>query len=219
MAIIQMIGGLTDSLLPLLQGIAVLTMIVGSLIAIKQSSLKRMLAYSSIGHAGFIMLAILSSAYNTGARAPIFYLAAYTITNLAAFGVIMALEDNKDRDLTVADLAGLWQRNPWLTAVMTLALLSLAGAPPTAGFLAKFMVLASVWQAGWMWMAIAVAVASAISAYFYLRCVVQLFSNPNDTQAVTTSGLTRVGLLVVSAAIIVVGIMPWTLNSLAMAGN
>lgn len=219
MAIIQMIGGLTDSLLPLLQGIAVLTMIVGSLIAIKQSSLKRMLAYSSIGHAGFIMLAILSSAYNTGARAPIFYLAAYTITNLAAFGVIMALEDNKDRDLTVADLAGLWQRNPWLTAVMTLALLSLAGAPPTAGFLAKFMVLASVWQAGWMWMAIAVAVASAISAYFYLRCVVQLFSNSNDTQAVTTSGLTRVGLLVVSAAIIVVGIMPWTLNSLAMAGN
>jgi NADH:ubiquinone oxidoreductase subunit 2 (subunit N) len=81
------------------------------------------------------------------------------------------------------------------------------------------MVLASVWQAGWMWMAIAVAVASAISAYFYLRCVVQLFSNPNDSQAVTTSGLTRIGLVVVSAAIIVVGIMPWTLNTLAVAGS
>jgi len=165
------------------------------------------------------MLAILSSAYTSGARAPIFYLAAYAITNLAAFGVIMALENDKEHDLTIADLAGLWQRNPWLSVVMTLALLSLAGAPPTAGFLAKFMVLASVWQAGWMWMAIAVAVASAISAYFYLRCLVQLFSSSERAQPVTTGSLTRVGLIVVSATIIIVGIMPWTIDALALAGS
>ena len=75
------------------------------------------------------------------------------------------------------------------------------------------------WLLAFMWMAIAVAVASAISAYFYLRCVVQLFTHPGDERPVVTSGLTRIGLFVVSAAIIVVGIMPWTLNSLAMAGN
>jgi NADH-quinone oxidoreductase subunit N len=178
-----------------------------------------MLAYSSIGHAGFIMLGVLTSVAGQGLMAPIFYMVAYTVTNLAAFGVVMAVERADGHDLQVSDLAGLWERSPWLTVVMSLALLSLAGVPPTVGFLAKFQILSAVWSAGSMWLAIAAALASAISAYFYVRTLIQLFSGDTATPVDRPAASTTLALALAGAAIVLLGIMPWAVTSVALAGS
>jgi NADH-quinone oxidoreductase subunit N len=214
-----MLGAEAQVITPVLMGIAVLTMLVGSIVAINQTSLKRMLAYSSISHAGFVLLGVLGSTQATGLRAPIFYLAAYTLTNLAAFGVIMVLEGSEERDLTLSDLTGLWTRNPWLTGIMALALLSLAGVPPTVGFLGKFLVLSAVWQSGYMWMAIIAAFASAFAAFFYARALLSMFSGTTDRPRMTIDARSSVALLIVAVGIIAVGLMPWSINAIALAGS
>jgi NADH-quinone oxidoreductase subunit N len=218
-ALTQMMQAAVGTLQPLLMGIAVLTMLVGSIVAISQTSVKRMLAYSSIGHAGFIMLGVLTNAMGQGLMAPIFYMVAYTVTNLAAFGVVMVVERADGHDLQIGDLAGLWERNPWLTVVMALALLSLAGVPPTVGFLAKFQILSAVWSAGSMWLALAAALASAIGAFFYVRTFIQLFSGESTTAAERPAASTTVALAIVGLAIVVLGILPWTVTSVALAGS
>jgi len=218
-ALVQMLGAEAQVIAPVLMAIAVLTMLVGSIVAINQTSLKRMLAYSSISHAGFVLLGVLSSTQASGLRAPIFYLAAYTLTNLAAFGVIMALEGSEERDLTLADLTGLWTRNPWLTGIMALALLSLAGVPPTVGFLGKFLVISAVWQSGYMWLAIIAAFASAFAAFFYVRALLSMFSGTTDKPRATSNARSTLALLIVAAGIIAIGIMPWSINAIALAGN
>jgi NADH-quinone oxidoreductase subunit N len=217
-SILQVLGTELLVLRPILIGVSIATMAVGSIVAISQTSIKRMLAYSSISHAGFVMLGVLSGDAN-GLQAAIFYLAAYTITNLAAFAVVMLLEANDGSDLTIADLAGLWQRHPWLSVVMSLSLLSLAGVPPTAGFFAKFLIVTAVWQSGLAWLAVAAAVASAIGAFFYVRCMLQMYSGDSQTSEPTRIPLaSMIAMVVVTIAIIVVGLAPWTITSaLALA--
>lgn len=218
-AITHMLQAAVGTLQPLLMGIAVVTMLVGSIVAISQTSVKRMLAYSSVGHAGFIMLGVLTSAAGQGLMAPIFYMVAYTVTNLAAFGVVMAVERADGHDLQVSDLAGLWERSPWLTVIMALALLSLAGVPPTVGFLAKFQILSAVWSAGSMWLAVAAALASAISAFFYVRTLIQLFSGDTTAPIDRPAASTTLALALAGAAIVLLGIMPWAVTSVALAGS
>lgn len=212
-SILQVLGTELVVLRPILIGVSIATMAVGSIVAISQTSLKRMLAYSSISHAGFVMLGVLSGETN-GLHAAVFYLATYTITNLAAFAVVMILEANDGSDLTVADLAGLWQRHPWLSAVMSLSLLSLAGAPPTAGFFAKFLIITSTWQSGLGWLAVTAAVASAIGAFFYVRCMLQMYSGDSNSNEPTRIPLaSMVVVIIMTIAIIVVGLAPWTVTS------
>lgn len=218
-ALVQMLGAEAQVVAPILMGLAILTMLVGATVAINQTSLKRMLAYSSISHAGFVLLGVLSSTQDGGLRAPIFYLAAYTLTNLAAFGVVMALEGAEERDLTIADLAGLWGRNPWLTGIMSLALLSLAGVPPTVGFLGKFLVISSVWQTGYSWLAIVAALASAFAAFFYLRALVSMYTGSTEQPRATIATRSTIALLIVAVGIVAVGLMPWSINAIALAGN
>ncbi len=218
-ALVQMLGPEAQVISPVLMGLAVLTMLVGSIVAINQTSLKRMLAYSSISHAGFVLLGVLGSTQASGLRAPIFYLAAYTLTNLAAFGVIMTLEGSNERDLTLADLRGLWSRNPWLTAIMALALLSLAGVPPTVGFLGKFLVISAVWQSGYAWLAVVAAFASAFAAFFYIRALLSMFSGTSEAPRATANARSTLALLIVAVGIIAVGLMPWSISALALAGN
>jgi NADH-quinone oxidoreductase subunit N len=165
------------------------------------------------------MLGVLTNAMGQGLMAPIFYMVAYTVTNLAAFGVVMVVERADGHDLQIGDLAGLWERNPWLTVVMALALLSLAGVPPTVGFLAKFQILSAVWSAGSMWLALAAALASAIGAFFYVRTFIQLFSGESTTAAERPAASTTVALAIVGLAIVVLGILPWTVTSVALAGS
>jgi NADH-quinone oxidoreductase subunit N len=131
----------------------------------------------------------------------------------------MSLEGSDERDLTVADLRGLWSHNPWLTGIMGLALLSLAGVPPTVGFLGKFLVVSSVWQAGYGWLALVAALASAFAAFFYLRTLLTMFSGTSDAPRAITSSRSALALLIVAVGIIAVGLMPWSISALALAGS
>lgn len=215
-SVLQILGTELSTLRPVLLGLSIATMLVGSIAAISQHSLKRMLAYSSVSHAGFVMMAILNGTAES-IDAAVFYLTAYTVTNLAAFAVLMVLEGDDD-DLTIGNLGGLWQRNPWLSMVMALALLSLAGVPPTAGFFAKFLVISTAWQNGIAWVAIAAAVSSAIGAFFYVRCLIQMFSGHSDVQPARIPVSTLVAIAVVAIAIVAVGIAPGSVTSvLALA--
>lgn len=210
-SLLQVLGTELATLRPVLLGLSIATMLVGSVVAISQQSLKRMLAYSSISHAGFVMMAVLNGTAES-IDAAIFYLTAYTMTNLAAFAVLMVLEGDDD-DLTIGNLGGLWQRNPGLSAVMALALLSLAGVPPTAGFFAKFLVISTAWQNGIAWVAVAAAISSAIGAYFYVRCLIQMFSGHSDVKPARIPLSTLIAVVIVAVAIIAIGIMPGSVSA------
>ncbi|HEV8211531.1 MAG TPA: NADH-quinone oxidoreductase subunit N [Vicinamibacterales bacterium] len=162
--------------------LAAATMIVGTVAGVTQSSVKRMLAYSSIGHGGYLLLALVSG-NDFGKGAVLFYLLTYAITNIGAFGVI-ALLDNADRpNDQVKDYAGLWNERPGLAALMTVFLLSLGGFPPMAGFIAKWYVFSAAVRAGYTGLAIIGVLTSVISVFFYLRIVVMMYMTPTDTPA------------------------------------
>jgi NADH-quinone oxidoreductase subunit N len=164
--------------------LAAITMIVGNVTALSQTNVKRMLAYSSIGHAGYILMGVLAAGSPDqavsarGIQGLLFYLLAYALTNLCAFAVLIALEQRGEAAWDLGDFAGLWRRQldqgqwPLLSLAMSICMFSLAGVPPTIGFWAKFFVFTAAWQAGLQWLAIVAVVSSAIAAFFYLRIVV-----------------------------------------------
>jgi NADH-quinone oxidoreductase subunit N len=159
---------------PVIWVVAAATMILGTVVGVAQGNVKRMLAYSSIAHGGYLLLALVS-ANDVGKGAVLFYLLTYAITNLGAFGVI-ALLDNADRpNDQVSDYAGLWSDHPTLAALMTIFLLSLGGFPPMAGFIAKWYVFSAAVKAGYYWLAIIGVLTSVISVFFYLRIVVMMY--------------------------------------------
>ncbi|MBD3233037.1 MAG: NADH-quinone oxidoreductase subunit NuoN, partial [candidate division Zixibacteria bacterium] len=133
--------------------LAALTMSVGNLIALTQRNIKRMLAYSSIAHAGYILIALVTGT-ERGAEAALFYLLAYTAMNVGAFGIVILLGKKGEEDLTIAGYGGLAKRYPITAAAMSLFMLSLAGIPPTAGFIGKFYIFSSAVSAGYIWLAI-----------------------------------------------------------------
>jgi NADH-quinone oxidoreductase subunit N len=158
----------------LLWGIAVATMITGTVVGVAQTSVKRMLAYSSIAHGGYILVAIIA-ANSTGKGALLFYLAAYAVTNVGAFGVIGLLESREHPHDQLGDYAGLWRTHPVLAGLMTIFLLSLGGFPPFAGFIAKWYVFAGAIQAGEYWLAIIGMLTSVVSVFFYSRIIVMMY--------------------------------------------
>src|SRR3954447_8125894 len=159
---------------PVLWVVAAATMIIGTVVGVAQTSVKRMLAYSSIGHGGYLLLALVS-ANQTAKTAILFYLLTYAVTNLGAFGVIGLLESaDRPRD-QVRDYAGLWNERPGLAALMTIFLLSLGGFPPFGGFIAKWYVFTAAMEAGYSWLAIIGVLTSVVSVYFYLRVVVMMY--------------------------------------------
>jgi len=198
--------------------LAAATMIVGALAGVTQSSVKRMLAYSSIGHGGYLLLAVVSH-NDYGKGAVLFYLLTYAITNIGAFGVI-ALLDNADRpNDQVRDYAGLWNRHPGLAALMTIFLLSLGGFPPMAGFIAKWYVFSAAVRGGYPELAIIGVLTSVISVFFYLRIVVMMYMTPSDTPAQFPAVPKIAGAALVVAAILIfyLGILPTRLLDLAAA--
>ena len=156
---------------PMVIGIAVLTMAVGSILAIVQEDLKRLLAYSSIAHAGFILTAIVAS-NDRGVSGSLFYLATYGITVLGAFAVIAFLGGQDERRTKVDDFRGLFYDSPLLAGALTLFLLSLAGVPATVGFVGKLVVFGAAVEAGYSWLVVVGVIASAVAAFFYLRVLV-----------------------------------------------
>jgi NADH-quinone oxidoreductase subunit N len=149
-------------------------MVVGNLAALAQRSLKRMLAYSSVAHAGYLLTALVAAAGLAG-EAMLFYLVAYAAVNLGAFGVIAALSRAGREPVGWQDLAGLSERRPALAAAFTVFLVSLTGIPVTAGFVGKFYLFNAAVAAGWVWLAIVGVLMSVVSAYYYLRVVVAMY--------------------------------------------
>jgi NADH-quinone oxidoreductase subunit N len=149
-------------------------MVLGNLAALAQRSLKRLLAYSSIAHAGYLMAALVAAPAVAG-EAILFYLVAYAAVNLGAFGVLGALAKDGREPATVADLAGLAERRPALSAALTVFLVSLTGIPVTAGFVGKFYLFNAAVASGWVVLALVGVLTSVVSAYYYLRVVVAMY--------------------------------------------
>ncbi len=194
--------------------VAALSMIVGNLIAISQSSIKRMLAYSSIAHAGYILVGVVA-ANLSGNHGVMFYLVAYTLMNIGAFGVLAILESKEAQNLTFDDYAGLSSRKPMLAGLMAVFMFSLTGIPPFAGFFGKYYVFVGAVEAGYTWLAIVGVLMSVLSAYYYLRLVVLMYFK--EQSSALDAPLQRLGLaaLVISAlALLQFGLFPSTILNL-----
>jgi NADH-quinone oxidoreductase subunit N len=204
-------------LTPVLQAISALTMIVGNVIAIAQTDIKRMLAYSSIAHAGYILMAFVP--YGNPEVAPVsiaaglFYLVAYAITNFGSWGVVIALEQKEGKGLAISDYAGLGRKYPALAAAMTIFMLSLIGFPPTLGLVGKFYLFRAVLSGGYVGLAIIGVVTSLISAYYYLRVVVTMYMQEGEpeTEREFWLGLTTAGTALVTVIVSLVpqGLFAW----------
>jgi NADH-quinone oxidoreductase subunit N len=176
-----------------LWALAALTMILGNIIAISQTDIKRMLAYSSIAHAGYILMAFVPygnpAVRDVSIAAGLFYLVAYAFTNFGAWSVVIALEKNEEKGLAIADYAGLGRKHPALAAAMTVFMLSLVGLPPTLGLVGKVYLFRAVIAGGFTGLAIIGVVTSLISAYYYLRVVVTMYMKDGEPETVRETWL------------------------------
>ncbi len=200
--------------------LSVITMIVGNLIALAQTHLKRMLAYSSIGHAGYI-LAALASGSERGAAAFLFYIFAYTLMTLGSFAILAAVGTRGERDVRIDDLSGLASRRPWMALAMTVFMLSLLGFPGTAGFIGKWLVLSAVVSADQIVLAVLLVIASMVSAGYYLPVVMAMYmkSAPSE-DAHSGSGLIGAARWVVGiAAVLLLLLGVWPNRVLDMAAD
>ena len=199
---------------PVLAVIAVATMVLGTVVGVAQSNLKRMLAYSSIAHGGYLLVGLVA-ANDVGKAAILFYLLAYSLTNLAAFGVIALLGTRDKAHDGLRDYAGLWHTHPALAALMTVCLLSLGGLPPTAGFIGKWYIFTAAVSSGHYALAIIGVLTSVVSVFFYLRVVVMMYMADRGASPAPArvTGVGMTALVVSIAAILYLGVLPtWVLN-------
>ena len=191
-----------------------LSLLVGNLAAIMQTNIKRMFAFSTVSHMGFILLAFLGSVI--GVEAAVYYAVAYILMSLAGFGVLMVVSREGKECENIADLAGLNQRNAWYAFVMLLVLFSMAGIPPLMGFYAKFAVLKALVAAqySWaLWLAVFAVVMSLIGAFYYLRVVrTMYFDEKTDDAPLSDSVLLKCVLSVNALLLLVWGILPDSLT-------
>ena len=202
---------------PMMWGIAILTMVVGALLAVTQTDVKRMLAYSSVAHTGFILLGVI--ALNPeGLGGTMFYLLAYGFTTLAAFAVVTLVRDSSGEATHLAQWAGLGRKSPLVAATFAFFLLSMAGIPLTSGFMAKFAVFSAAWDGGAAALVIVGVVASAVTAFFYARVIVLMFFSepPPDGPTVSVpSGYTAGAVALGLAVTVVLGVLPQPVLDLA----
>ena len=200
---------------PVIATLAALTMTWGNLAALSQKNLKRMLAYSSIAHAGYVLVGV--AAGEAGVSGVLFYLMAYALMNIGAFAVLIALEraDADPAGITLERLRGLFGRKPWLAAAMTIFMLSLAGVPPMAGFLGKLYVFSAAIKTGNSWLAILGVLNSVVSAYYYLRVIARMAMD-EPAEAIETPRAAGLGIGMALAAIgtVLVGLWPAPLLAL-----
>ena len=202
----------------LLWVMAAVTMTVGNIVALAQSNLKRMLAYSSIAHVGYMLVGLVAGGVG-GASSVLFYLLTYTFTTAGAFGVITLCERARGEAVEVADYAGLARRHPILAAALGLFLLSLVGIPPLAGFVGKFYVFGAAVRAGYFWLAVIGVLNSAAAAYYYLRIIVYMYMREPEGSATTyaTSFAGGLALAIALLAIVLLGVIPAPFVDLAQA--
>jgi NADH-quinone oxidoreductase subunit N len=225
MAIRLLVNGLPDLAADwqqMLALMALLSMAIGNITAIAQSNLKRMLAYSTIAHMGFMLLGLLSGMVggnwlnrNDAYTAALFYIIVYTAMSVGAFGMLLLLSRAGFDCENLEDMRGLNRRSPWYAFLMMVLMFSLAGLPPTAGFYAKLAVLSAAVSAGYIWLAVAAVVLSLIGAYYYLRIVkLMYFDEPKDTNPITARQPMRALMSANGLALLFFGILPQPLMSL-----
>jgi len=212
----MILGSQHDTWVPLMIALSIATMLVGSTMALLQRDLKRMLAFSSIGHVGYLLLAVVAtgqSGRTLGMASILFYLAAYAFMNMGAFGILVFLENNRRgfKD-SLDDMTGIGRRYPWAAALMALFMLSLTGVPPTAGFVAKFYLFSAVVNSGFAWLAVTGALFSLVSAFFYLRVIVYMYMRePEGEPGLALEGKSwdlNLGLGVAAAGVLLLGVLP-----------
>ncbi|MFZ5522712.1 MAG: NADH-quinone oxidoreductase subunit NuoN [Pseudomonadota bacterium] len=211
---------LVEGLQPLVQHwsgmlaiLAIASMAIGNITAIAQTNLKRMLAYSTIAHMGFMLLGLLSGGIE-GYGSAMFYAVIYVLMSLGAFGMIMLLSREGFEADTLGDFKGLSQRSPWLAFLMLLLMFSMAGVPPTVGFYAKFSVLNAVVQAGHVWLAVAAVLFSLIGAFYYLRIVKLMYFDAPESRTPIIFGQDTVLLISVNGlGVLLLGLLPGSLMS------
>ncbi|MGE5357769.1 MAG: NADH-quinone oxidoreductase subunit N [Bacteroidales bacterium] len=204
---------------PVLWAIAAATMITGTVIGVRQTNMKRLLAYSSIAHAGYILLGIVAG-NDIGKAAILFYLLAYGVTNLAAFATLALLGTREHANDNVVDVAGLANSHPAAATLMTVFLLSRGGMPPTAGFVAKWYVFTAAVNAGYYWLAIIGVLTSVVSIFFYLRIVVSMWMAEPAAGARPLPMLSRFGMVMLGLSVVAVfylGILPTRFLTIAAA--
>jgi NADH-quinone oxidoreductase subunit N len=202
--------------------LAVLSMAIGNLAAIAQTNIKRMLAYSTISHMGFMLLGLLSGVVNNNwlnaadaYSAAMFYAIAYVLMSLGAFGVILLLSRAGFESENISDFKGLNARSPWFAFVMLLLMFSLAGIPPTVGFFAKYSVLLAALGTGQIWLVVVAVMFSLIGAFYYLRVVkVMYFDEPLETAAIRPRLDAGLLLSANGLAVLALGILPGPLMQL-----
>jgi len=217
--LVEGLGDMQQSWSQILILLAVLSLAIGNIIAIAQTNLKRMLAYSTIAHMGFVAMGILAGS-QAGYSATLFYTIIYAITALGGFAVIMMLSHKGYEADQLSDLKGLSSRHPWLAFMMMIILFSMAGIPPTVGFYAKLMVIQSVVDANLVWLAVYAVVLSVVGAYYYLRAIkIMYFDKPDDNHN-TENSIAFDTQLLLSAnglGLIALGILPGALMAACIA--
>ena len=202
---------LSSDLTPIFVVLSALTMIVGNLVAIAQTNIKRLLAYSSIAHAGYILMAFVpygqQSVVATSVAAGLFYLVSYALTNFGAWAVVIALEKAEGKGLEIADYAGLGRKYPALAAAMTVFMLSLIGLPPTLGLVGKFYLFRAVMAGGYTGLAIIGVLTSLVSAYYYLRVVVTMYMREGEPETTNEPWL-NLTWAVSAIATVVISLVP-----------
>ena len=202
-----------DAWVPAIIVLSTLTLIIGNVAAIVQQNIKRMLGYSSIAHAGFILIAVAASSDNPqGISAALFYMFAYLFTNLGAFAIVIAMEHQQGIGVHLDDYKGLSKQHPWMALAMAFFMLSLTGIPLTGGFAAKFYVLRTAIEAGLIGLALVGVITSVVSAFYYLRVVYLMYMYDGDAQLIRKPAL--VGAVWVTALVtLFLGILPaWGYN-------
>jgi NADH-quinone oxidoreductase subunit N len=212
------LGGMSDGWQQILVLLAALSLFVGNVIAIAQTNLKRMLAYSTISHMGFVAMGILA-ANEAGYAASMFYIITYAIISMGSFAVIIFLSSKKSEADELSDLKGLGTRHPWVALMMLLFLFSMAGVPPTVGFYAKLAVVQAVVGADLVWLAVFAVVMSVIGAYYYLRAIkIMYFEESDSSIAPSYAGLEFGTLLSINGlAVLALGLLPGGLMAICVS--
>jgi NADH-quinone oxidoreductase subunit N len=205
------LGGMVEQWRPMLIVLAILSLAVGNIVAIAQTNLKRMLAYSTISHVGFILLGVLAGTIQ-GYQAAMFYTLTYVLTSVGSFGVILLLARQGFESDQLDDFKGLAKKSPWFAAVMAMLIFSTAGVPPFVGFTAKLSVIQAVINIGDTWLAGVAVFFSVIGAYYYIRVVkLMYFDAPTDNAGIEVSGALRTVLSANGLAVLVLGLLPGAL--------
>ena len=222
MAIRLLVDGMSDLYVDwsqMLIVLAVASMALGNIIAISQTNFKRMLAYSTISHVGFILLGLLSGT-ELGFSSAMFYTITYAITSSVAFAVLMLLNRENHEAGEIADLRGLNDTNPWYAALLAIALFSMAGVPPTVGFYAKLTVINSVIQVDMVWLALTAVLFSVIGLFYYLRVIKAMyFDKPDENQVITIKEALDVKILLSAngLSLLLLGLFPSLLMAWCVA--